>query len=115
VSDPVGWLALTISASGMVFVAKALATGKKVAIKQMELSEQPRKELIVNEIVVMKESHHPNVVNYLDSFLVKSSELWVIMEYMEGGALTDVIENNKLSEVQIAAICLEVSPLYPLT
>jgi serine/threonine protein kinase len=108
VSDPVGWLALTVSASGMVFVAKALATGKKVAIKQMELSEQPRKELIVNEIVVMKESHHPNVVNYLDSFLVKSSELWVIMEYMEGGALTDVIENNKLSEVQIAAICLEV-------
>lgn len=92
----------------MVFVAKALATGKKVAIKQMDLAEQPRKELIVNEIVVMKESHHPNVVNYLDSFLVKSSELWVIMEYMEGGALTDVIENNKLSEEQIAAICLEV-------
>ena len=97
------------SASGMVFVAKTLATGKKVAIKQMELSEQPRKELIVNEIVVMKESQHPNVVNYLDSFLVKSSELWVIMEYMEGGALTDVIENNKLGESQIAAICLEVS------
>jgi len=95
----------------MVFVAKTLATGKKVAIKQMELSEQPRKELIVNEIVVMKESHHPNVVNYLDSFLVKSSELWVIMEYMEGGALTDVIENNKLGESQIAAICLEVSHL----
>lgn len=112
-SDTVGLLALTFSASGMVFVAKALATGKKVAIKQMELSEQPRKELIVNEIVVMKESHHPNVVNYLDSFLVKSSELWVIMEYMEGGALTDVIENNKLSEVQIAAICLEVSTLSP--
>ena len=99
-------------ASGMVFVAKTLATGKKVAIKQMELKEQPRKELIVNEIVVMKESQHPNVVNYLDSFLVngpKGLDLWVIMEYMEGGALTDVIENNKLGESQIAAICLEVS------
>ena len=96
----------------MVFVAKTLATGKKVAIKQMELKEQPRKELIVNEIVVMKESQHPNVVNYLDSFLVngpKGLDLWVIMEYMEGGALTDVIENNKLGESQIAAICLEVS------
>lgn len=93
----------------MVFVAKALQTGKKVAIKQMDLAEQPRKELIVNEIVVMKESHHPNVVNFLDSFLVKSSELWVVMEYMEGGALTDVIENNKLDETQISAICHEVS------
>ncbi|KAI9635497.1 kinase-like domain-containing protein [Dioszegia hungarica] len=94
-------------ASGLVFVAKTLATGKKVAIKQMDLAQQPRKELIVNEIIVMRESQHPNVVNFLDSFLVRSSELWVVMEYMEGGALTDVIENNKLEEDQIAAICLE--------
>ncbi|WRT65055.1 uncharacterized protein IL334_001997 [Kwoniella shivajii] len=94
-------------ASGMVFVAKTLANGKKVAIKQMDLAQQPRKELIVNEIIVMKESHHPNVVNFLDAFLVRNSELWVVMEYMEGGALTDVIENNKLAEDQIAAICLE--------
>nr|XP_018265782.1 STE/STE20/PAKA protein kinase [Kwoniella dejecticola CBS 10117]OBR87940.1 STE/STE20/PAKA protein kinase [Kwoniella dejecticola CBS 10117] len=94
-------------ASGMVFVAKALTSGKKVAIKQMDLQQQPRKELIVNEIIVMKESQHPNVVNFLDAFLIRSSELWVIMEYMEGGALTDVIENNKLAEEQIAAICLE--------
>lgn len=93
----------------MVFVAKTLATGKKVAIKQMDLAQQPRKELIVNEIIVMKESQHPNVVNFLEAFLVRSQELWVVMEYMEGGALTDVIENNKLAEDQIAAICLEVS------
>jgi protein-serine/threonine kinase len=98
----------------MVFVAKTLATGKKVAIKQMDLAQQPRKELIVNEIIVMKESHHPNVVNYMEAFLVRSSELWVVMEYMEGGALTDVIENNKLEEDQIAAICLEVSPTQQL-
>ncbi|OCF37608.1 STE/STE20/PAKA protein kinase [Kwoniella heveanensis BCC8398] len=94
-------------ASGMVFVAKALHSGRRVAIKQMDLAQQPRKELIVNEIIVMKESQHPNVVNFLDAFLVRNSELWVVMEYMEGGALTDVIENNKLAEDQIAAICLE--------
>ncbi|PPQ70000.1 hypothetical protein CVT24_003775 [Panaeolus cyanescens] len=70
-------------ASGHVYVAKTLATGKKVAIKEMDLSHQPRKELIVNEILVMKESQHPNIVNFLDSYLVKSTELWVVMEYME--------------------------------
>jgi len=95
----------------MVFVAKTLSTGKKVAIKQMDLAQQPRKELIVNEIIVMKESQHPNVVNFLEAFLVRSLELWVVMEFMEGGALTDVIENNKLQEDQIAAICLEVRGL----
>ena len=99
------------SASGHVYVAKTLATGKKVAIKEMDLSHQPRKELIVNEILVMKESQHPNIVNFLESYLVKNNELWVVMEYMEGGALTDIIENNTLEEDQISSICLEVSIL----
>lgn len=94
-------------ASGHVYVAKALTTGKKVAIKQMDLAHQPRKELIVNEILVMKESQHPNIVNFLDAYLVKGNELWVVMEFMEGGALTDVIENNNLEEDQISSICLE--------
>lgn len=98
----------TYSASGHVYVAKTLATGKKVAIKEMDLSHQPRKELIVNEILVMKESQHPNIVNFLDSYLVKSNELWVVMEYMEGGALTDIIENNTLEEDQISSISSEV-------
>lgn len=99
---------LRCSASGNVYVAKTLATGQRVAIKTMDLSQQPRKELIVNEILVMKESQHPNIVNFLESYLVKNNELWVIMEYMEGGALTDIIDNNNvLEEDQIAAICME--------
>ena len=97
-----------LRASGHVYVAKVLQTGRKVAIKEMDLAQQPRKELIVNEIMVMKESQHPNIVNFLDSYLVKNNELWVVMEYMEGGALTDIIENNALEEDQISSICLEV-------
>lgn len=83
----------------------------QVAIKQMDLRNQPRKELIVNEIIVMKDSKHPNIVNFLDAFLQEEqSELWVVMEFMEGGALTDVIDNNtSISEDQIATICFEVS------
>lgn len=82
----------------------------QVAIKQMDLRSQPRKELIVNEIIVMKDSQHANIVNFLDSFLQEqSNELWVVMEFMEGGALTDVIDNNPvIQEDQIATICVEV-------
>lgn len=82
----------------------------QVAIKQMDLRSQPRKELIVNEIIVMKDSQHANIVNFLDSFLQEqSNELWVVMEFMEGGALTDVIDNNPvIQEDQIATICAEV-------
>lgn len=96
-------------ASGSVYVARVNETGEKVAIKQMDLAQQPRKELIVNEILVMKESQHTNVVNFRDSFLIKTSELWVVMDFMEGGALTDIIDNHSLDEDQIAGICREVS------
>lgn len=89
-------------------MAKHLSTNSKVAVKQMDLALQPKKELVVNEILIMKESSHPNIVNYLDSFLVRGHELWVVMEYMGGGALTDVIENNKFTESQIATVCNEV-------
>ena len=102
------------SASGHVYVAKTLATGKKVAIKEMDLTTQPRKELIVNEIMVMKESRHPNIVNFLNSYLVRGNELWVVMEFMEGGALTDIIENNTLEEDQIACISNEVCIIISL-
>ncbi|KAJ8097270.1 kinase-like domain-containing protein [Lipomyces tetrasporus] len=99
-------------ASGSVYVAAPLQPPlsshySKVAIKQMDLASQPRKELIVNEILVMKESQHPNIVNFLDAYLREPSDLWVVMEYMEGGALTDIIESNTLTEAQIATICFE--------
>ncbi|KAF8183891.1 kinase-like domain-containing protein [Mycena galopus ATCC 62051] len=93
------------SASGDVYIAKTLATGKKVAIKEMDLLHHPHKELIVNEILVMKELQHPNIVNFLESYLVKSNELWIVMEHMEGAALTDILENNTVEEDQISSIC----------
>lgn len=99
-------------ASGEVYLAESLIPGergKKVAIKQMDLKVQPRKELIINEILVMKDSQHANIVNFLDSYLRGTTDLLVVMEYMEGGSLTEVIENNecKLSERQISTICFE--------
>jgi serine/threonine protein kinase len=42
----------------------------------MNLANQPKKELIINEIAVMKHNRHINIVNYKDSYLV-DDELWV--------------------------------------
>lgn len=95
-------------ASGAVYTAYESGTNRCVAIKQMNLKQQPKKDLIVNEIIVMRGSKHKNIVNFLDSYLV-GGDLWVIMEYMEGGSLTDVVTFNMMSEALIAAVCREVS------
>ncbi|KAI8808029.1 kinase-like domain-containing protein [Cladochytrium replicatum] len=93
-------------ASGGVYTAYQVSSNQLVAIKQMNLEQQPKKELIINEILVMKQSQHKNIVNYIDSFLFKG-DLWVVMEYMEGGSLTDVVTNSFMTEGQIAAVCKE--------
>ncbi|KAL4788325.1 kinase-like domain-containing protein [Aspergillus varians] len=93
-------------ASGGVYTAYENDTDDCVAIKQMNLDLQPKKDLIINEILVMKDSKHKNIVNFLDSYL-NGIDLWVVMEYMEGGSLTDVVTFNIMSEGQIAAVCRE--------
>ncbi|KAJ5256240.1 hypothetical protein N7505_011391 [Penicillium chrysogenum] len=93
-------------ASGGVYTAYEHPHNNCVAIKQMNLDLQPKKDLIINEILVMKDSKHKNIVNFLESFL-HGLDLWVVMEYMEGGSLTDVVTFNIMSEGQIAAVCRE--------
>ncbi|KAJ3291344.1 signal transducing kinase of the PAK [Rhizoclosmatium sp. JEL0117] len=94
-------------ASGLVFTANPVATPTNVvAIKQMNLEKQPKKELIINEILIMRESRHKNIVNFIDGFMFKG-DLWVVMEYMEGGTLTSVVTTNYMTEGQIAFVCKE--------
>ena len=80
-----------------MYVGADLQTAHEVAIKQMKLSTQPKKELLVNEIAVMKQFHHPNIINYLDSFLVNNDELWVRALFSCSRKLVQLLRMRALS------------------
>lgn len=102
-------------ATATVYLAKQRGLfigGDTVAIKQMKMDKQPRKDLIAQEIMILKASQHENVVNFIDAYLVNEGngkELWVVMEHMAGGPLNEIIEDNTFTERQIACICSQAA------
>lgn len=94
-------------AAGEVFLATDSQTGRRVAIKKMALTAQNLK-LISTEIQIMKTSKHPNIIEYIDSYIVEK-KLWVVMEYMGAGCLTEVLDQFDsgvaMTEAQIAFVC----------
>ena len=73
----------------------------------MKLSLQPKKQLVLNELLTISQQPHPNICNYIDSYL-HDGDLYLVLEYVNGGSLTEIIEYNTLSEPQIGKIVKEV-------
>ncbi|XP_075252137.1 uncharacterized protein LOC142344407 [Convolutriloba macropyga] len=76
-----------------------------VNIKIMSIRKHARRELIFNEVLVLKEYQHPNIVGFFESYLVDDN-LWISSEYMRGGSLTTYITKRKIKfkEPQIVYI-----------
>jgi hypothetical protein len=95
-------------AAGEVFIADWAEKNIEVAIKTMPINME-NIHLLCTEINIMKSSKHENIVEYIDSFIVDTNKLWVVMELMDGGCLTDVLEqfeHVRLDESQISHVCL---------
>ncbi|KAM8920978.1 serine/threonine-protein kinase PAK 6 [Pelodytes ibericus] len=93
--------------TGVVCIAREKHSGRQVAVKMMDLRKQQRRELLFNEVVIMRDYQHANVVEMYKSYLV-GEELWVLMEFVQGGALTDIVSQTRLNEEQIATVCKSV-------
>ena len=80
-----------------------------MAIKKIPLNPQSIK-LLTSEIHIMRKCSHENVINYHESFR-DGNQLWVVMEYIDGGCLTSILEefeHVQMDESSIAWVCKQV-------
>ncbi|TRY94082.1 hypothetical protein DNTS_027314 [Danionella cerebrum] len=64
-------------------------------------------DVVQQEIIMMKDCKHSNIVAYFGSYL-RRDKLWISMEYCGGGSLQDIYHvTGPLAESQIAYVCRE--------
>uniref|UniRef100_A0A8C5HTB9 Mitogen-activated protein kinase kinase kinase kinase n=1 Tax=Gouania willdenowi TaxID=441366 RepID=A0A8C5HTB9_GOUWI len=100
---------------GDVFKARNIRTSEMAAIKIVKLDPGDDITSIQQEITMMKECKHKNIVAYFGSYH-RNTKLWICMEYCGGGSLQDIYHvTGPLKEKQIAFVCREtLQGLYHL-
>ncbi|XP_072880301.1 uncharacterized protein mylk4b isoform X2 [Hemitrygon akajei] len=85
---------------GQVHKCIEKATGLTLAAKIIKTRAAKQKEEVKNEIQVMNQLNHTNLIQLYDAFETKN-DIILIMEYIEGGELFDRIidENYNLTEM----------------
>ncbi|XP_035284464.1 mitogen-activated protein kinase kinase kinase kinase 5 isoform X1 [Anguilla anguilla] len=92
---------------GDVYKARNIQTGELAAVKIIKLEPGDDFSIIQQEIFMVKECTHQNIVAYFGSYLCRE-KLWICMEYCGGGSLQDIYHvTGPLSEIQIAYVCRE--------
>jgi serine/threonine protein kinase len=97
-------------AFGSVYRALNWGTGETVAVKQIKLENLPKSELntIMQEIDLLKNLNHPNIVKY-HGFVKSSESLYIILEYCENGSLHSICKNfGKFPENLVALYMSQV-------
>ena len=97
---------------GSVKLGVEKKTKERVAIKIIKKKKAKTSdiELVRTEIDIMKLCHHPNVVHLLDHF-ENADYIFIVMEYIRGGRLTDYMKdkNYHFSEKRAAELIYEIA------
>jgi serine/threonine protein kinase len=92
---------------GQCMLVRSNEDSKLYVMKLIDLSKMNKKERTasLSEAKVLSSLSHPNVINYVDSFLSRKTEhLCIVMEFAEGGDLSNKIKQSKgkfFSEEQV--------------
>uniref|UniRef100_A0A8C4SNZ9 Myosin light chain kinase 2, skeletal/cardiac muscle-like n=1 Tax=Erpetoichthys calabaricus TaxID=27687 RepID=A0A8C4SNZ9_ERPCA len=88
---------------GTVHRCTEKSSGMKMAAKLIKFRNAKDKEVINNEVQVMNQLSHPNVIQLYDAYEVKN-EIILIMEYVDGGELFDRIIDDSYHLTEVDAM-----------
>lgn len=92
---------------GDVYKAKHTNTGELAAVKIIKIEPGDEFNLIKQEIDMLKDNEHKNIVRYFGSYL-RTQKLWIAMEFCGGGSMQDIYHiTGPLQEKQIAYVSRE--------
>ncbi|XP_067319328.1 mitogen-activated protein kinase kinase kinase kinase 3 isoform X2 [Anolis sagrei] len=92
---------------GDVYKARNVNSSELAAIKVIKLEPGEDFAVVQQEIIMMKDCKHPNIVAYFGSYL-RRDKLWICMEFCGGGSLQDIYHvTGPLLELQIAYVSRE--------
>lgn len=89
---------------GVVYRGVIKATNEEVAIKQIDLENEQTDLFEVNkEIMIISECRLSQITQYYGCF-VKHYKLWVIMEYVNGGSLFELLKPGAVTDENVILI-----------
>ena len=96
---------------GTVYAAVDKYTKNRVAIKKMAVTRKNKAHLEMELELHKACSEHPNVVPVIESYLLQDArkwEVWVVLQFLEYGSLTETLTQLHMKEPEIAYVCKEV-------
>lgn len=92
---------------GTVHLANWINDKEPVAVKVMSHDSSRNQKANLREIYWLTKLNHKNIVKLRHCYLCLD-EMWVVLEFMEGGTLTEAVKTSRFREPEVAYVAKEI-------
>jgi hypothetical protein len=102
-----GWDQSGRGGFGTVYMTRDTGGKQLVAVKVMPHKSVKEQQTNFTEVYFLNKLRHPNIVTYYNSFVLPE-EIWVAMEFLQGGTLSDACKARQFQEDEVAFTAREL-------